>query len=124
MANVIWEDDLKLKETWHNCIEDCRNAYGTPDFIHAVECLVLMIPNLPDGPKLKDEIDKKKDELNQWKNHQLDLWNFNNPSLRREKAIAKSEEDNIKMMMNIKLFKYIIQILNDNQQALHKSGNI
>ena len=58
MGTVIWDDDLKLKEVWHNCIEECRETYGTIYFINSVERLHLMIPNLPDGPQLKDEIDK------------------------------------------------------------------
>jgi hypothetical protein len=124
MGTVIYDDDLGLKDVWKECIQYCRMVFGTEEYIEAVDNLRINIPNLKDGPKLKDEITDYAKDLEDWKENELNNWITDHPADAREIAIYKDEEKYINIEAHKKLYSFILQLLEDNEQCLHKSGMI
>ena len=119
---IAWTDRIGLNRQWARDIEVCSRAYGTEYFPKAVERFKNNIPNIKDGPPLADIIEQKEKELEEEERKLFHLWELNNPHLAMNDAERRAKVKALEMEKAVKLYRFILQTLEDNGFIFYKSS--
>lgn len=121
--HVAWADRIGLNKQWARDIEACSDSYGTNTYHHMVRRFKNNIPNIHEGPNLNDMITEYEDKLfTHEKKEMLTTWKQNNPQESDNDSYLLQKEDEIRMYLNEKLYRFIIQLLEDHGFGFYKSG--
>jgi len=120
--HVAWADRIGINKQWARDIEACSDSYGTRTYHHMVRRFKNNIPNINEGPALHDMIDEYEQELfNNEYEQLLTRWMTNNPQEAENESYILQKEDEIRMHLNEKLYRFIIQLLEDHGFGFYKS---
>ena len=122
-SHVAWADRTGLNKQWKDDIHACSEAFGTPWYMVMVRRFIKNIPNIHNGPKLKDMI----------KEYEYTLFKNNLPQMMREyldnfpddagcESTLLMKEDEFRMVLSENLYEFIIQVLEDNGFCFYKSN--
>ena len=120
--HVAWADRIGLNKQWARDIEACSDSYGSPSYHHMVRRFKNNIPNIRNGPQLNDIINEKEHELfTISKKELLDEWFESYPQESDNESYVLQKEDEINMHLNENLYRFIIQLLEDQGFGFYKS---
>lgn len=120
--HVAWADRIGLNKQWARDIESCGETFGTEMYLIMVRRFKNDIPNIKNGPQLKDLIDNfEKKDLNEYGNVLLEEWKGNYPQEADNESFVRQKEKEINMLAAEELYKYIIQLLEDQGFGFYKS---
>jgi len=121
--HVAWADRLDLNKIWHDAINDCRIAYGTPEYRRTVFGLQQLLIDIKgdDAPKLRTLVDIYKNV--EWEGkvkQRLDEWKRKNPYPAHKASSIQFAEEQIRNDLLEDLFTYMIQLLENNGFGFYK----
>jgi hypothetical protein len=107
--HVAWADRLGLNKIWHDAISYCRMSYGTDEYRQAVFGFYHLLVNIKDGPQLKDDVTKyKNDEWEQRIKNRLQEWRRVHIDLKDEPDVLQDEEEKIPSKARTFRIRYFI----------------
>lgn len=121
--HVAWADRFGLPKQWGRDVEACSESYGTSTYHHMVRRFKNNIPNIKNGPKLHDTIVAYERKLfSTDKDEMLQSWIKNNPQEADNESFIFQKEDEIRMYLNEELYRFIIQLLENEGFGFYKSN--
>jgi len=120
--HVAWADRIGLNKQWSRDIEACSDSYGTSIYHHMVRRFKNNIPNINNGPDLHDQINKYEKNLFEHDYYELlNNWKQHNPQEADNESFVLQKEDEIRMHLNEELYRFMIQLLENEGFGFYKS---
>lgn len=120
--HVAWADRIGINKQWARDIEACSDSYGTPNYKYMVKRFKNNIPNIRDGPQLKDMINTYFNNTCKYHfNQKLFEWKKKNPQEASNESWILKKIDDLEPEMYEELYEYMIQLLEDHGFGFYKS---
>lgn len=120
--HVAWADRIGINKQWARDIEACSDAYGTPAYKFMVKRFQNNIPNIRDGPKLKDIINDFFEHTAKIDyNKKINRWRRNNPQEATNESWVLKKCDDLEPELYEDLYVFMMQILEDYGFGFYKS---
>lgn len=120
--HVAWADRIGLNKQWARDVQMCSDAYGSKTYFILVKRFRNNIPNIKNGPQLKDMITEFVNKyLEQWKLDQLEIWKTRNPQKANFSPSVRAKEKDIEYAAQEELYKYMVQLLEEQGFCFYES---
>jgi len=121
--HVAWADRIGLNKQWARDIQACGEAFGSPMYPTMVRRFRCNIPNIKNGPQLKDYIDEYFNiDLKEWRTGSLVEWRTNNQQAAQNTAWLRQQAEEINKESYEYLYVFMIQLLEDYGFAFYESN--
>ena len=121
--HVAWADRIGLNKQWARDVQACGAVFGNELYPDAVRRFRCNIPNIKNGPQLRDEIDEyESQELKTWKKEALQWLIDNNQSEANNPEWLRRSKEDIEQKSHEHMYMYIIQLIEDNGFCFYESN--
>jgi len=121
--HVAWADRIGLNKQWARDIQTCGDAFGTELYVVAVRRFKNDIPDIKNGPQLKTGIKNFEDgKLKEFQEVLFEQWRMNFEQESRNESFAAAKVKEINLLATEELYKYIIQLLEDNGFGFYEAN--
>lgn len=119
--HVAWADRIGLNKQWARDIEACSDAFGTHSYPVMVRRFQNNIPNIKGGPQLRDMIEEEEKRLEEKKKYLFTVWANMYPQYADNESYVRQKEEELDLQMAEEKYRFIIQMLEDNDFGFYKS---
>lgn len=123
--HVAWADRIGLNKQWARDIDSCGAAFGTVMYSDMVRRFKNNIPNINNGPQLKDLINSfHNDNLDNEKEKVLLDWKQRYPQEAGNTGFVNQKRDEINHWAAEELYMFMLQLLEDNGFGFYEAADV
>jgi GH15 family glucan-1,4-alpha-glucosidase len=121
--HVAWADRIGLNKQWSRDIQECSDAFGTTGYAKTVRRFRSNIPNISNGPQLKDIITAyETNDLVKQRASIFEEWSTLYEENADNDGFIQQKNDELEQLMCERLYIFILQTLEDQGFCFYESS--